>query len=43
MKFLEYVKLGFGLFIGYELAKSANEIAGEVYTILKKRIKEGSC
>ena len=39
----EYIKFGFGFFIGYELAKTANEIGGEVCKILKKRIKEGTC
>ena len=37
----EYIKLGFGFFIGYEVAKTLNEAAGEVYTIIKNRIKNG--
>lgn len=35
------IKFGFGIFIGYEVAKNLNEIAGEVYILLKKRIKKG--
>ena len=38
----EYIKLGFGFFIGYELAKTLNEIGGEVITLFKKRVKTGS-
>lgn len=37
----EYIKFGMGFFVGYELAKAINEIAGEVYTIVKDRIKKG--
>lgn len=39
----EYVKFGFGFFIGYEVAKTLNETLGEIWPIIKKRIKEGSC
>lgn len=35
------IRLGFGFFFGYEIAKNLNEIAGEIYTVLKKRIKQG--
>ena len=38
----EYIKCGFGLYFGYRLAKMTNEIAGEVWVLLKKRIKDGS-
>lgn len=43
MKLFDCIKLGFGFFIGYEVAKATNDVAGEVYTIMKKRIKNGSC
>ena len=37
----EYIKFGFGFFFGYELAKTLNEIAGETYLLIKKRIEKG--
>lgn len=37
----EAIKLGFGFFIGYEVAKKLTEALGVVYPIVKKRIKEG--
>lgn len=41
MKFVDCIKLGFGFFIGYEVAKNCNEIAGELYKVFKNRIKNG--
>lgn len=41
-KMKDYIKFGIGFYIGYEVAKTLNSIAGEVYTIAKKRIKNGS-
>lgn len=38
----EYFKFGFGFYFGYEVAKVFNKVAGEVYIMLKKRIKTGS-
>ncbi len=40
-KLKDYIKLGFGFFIGYEVAKKLNEIAGEIYVIAKERITKG--
>lgn len=40
-KLIEYVKLGFGFYIGYEIAKALNETSGEAYSLLKKRIEKG--
>lgn len=37
----EYFKFGFGFFIGYEVAKKLNEIAGEAWLMAKKRIEKG--
>lgn len=37
----EYFKFGFGFFIGYEVAKKLNQIAGETWIIVKKRIEKG--
>lgn len=39
----EYIKLGIGFYIGYELATVVNNILGEVVPIIKNRIKNGSC
>ncbi len=41
IKLIDCIKIGFGFFIGYEVAKNLNEIAGETYQILKKRVKQG--
>lgn len=43
MKIFSAVKLGFGFYVGYEIAKCLNEILGEVYPLIKKRIKNGYC
>lgn len=43
LKLSDGIKIGAGFFIGYEVAKNLNEIAGEVYKILKERIKKGTC
>lgn len=37
----EYFKFGFGFFFGYEVAKKLNEIAGETWLIIKKRLEQG--
>lgn len=41
MKFTDYVKLGFGFYVGYELAKAARDVAGDVVDVIKKRIRNG--
>lgn len=41
MKLFDCIKIGFGFFIGYETAKTLNEILGEVYPAFKKRIQKG--
>lgn len=41
VRLIDYIKLGFGFFIGYEVAKNLNEIAGEIYKVAKERIKKG--
>lgn len=41
IRFIDCVKIGAGFFLGYKLAKHANEIAGEVYKMAKERIKKG--
>ena len=43
MKLRDYIKLGFGFYIGYELARNMDDLAAEVYKIVKKRIKDGYC
>ena len=37
----EYIKFGFGFFIGYEIAKTLNEIAGESIKLFKQRLERG--
>lgn len=37
----EYVKFGFGFFIGYELARSINEWGSNAIKVLVERIKKG--
>ena len=37
VRLIDCIKLGFGFFIGYEVAKNLNEIAGEVYKVAKER------
>lgn len=41
IRLIDCIKLGVGFFIGYEVAKNLNEIAGETYKIVKERIKKG--
>lgn len=41
IRLIDCIKIGVGFFIGYEIAKNTNEIAGEVYNIVKERIKKG--
>lgn len=41
VRLIDCIKLGFGFFIGYEVTKNLNEIAGEVYKVAKERIKKG--
>ena len=48
IRLIDCIKLGFGFFIGYEvaknlneIAKNLNEIAGEVYKVAKERITKG--
>lgn len=43
MKIFSAVKLGFGFYIGYEVAKCLNGVLGEVYPLIKERIKKGYC
>lgn len=35
------IKFGFGFFVGYELARSINEVLKEAIPVVIKRIKEG--
>ena len=39
----EFIKFGFGFYIGYEMAKVTKEIVTEAIDILKKRVKDGTC
>ena len=41
VRLIDCIKLGFGFFIGYEVAKNLNEIVGEVYKVAKERITKG--
>ena len=41
VRLIDCIKLGCGFFIGYEVAKNLNEIAGEVYKVAKERITKG--
>lgn len=41
IRLIDCIKIGVGFFIGYEMAKNTNEIAGEIYKIAKERIKKG--
>ncbi len=41
VRLIDCIKLGFGFFIGYEVAKKLNEVAGEIYTVAKERITKG--
>lgn len=41
MRLIDCIKIGFGFFIGYEVAKNLNDISGQVYKMFKKRIKDG--
>lgn len=43
MRMMDYVKFGFGFFIGYETAKTLNEIVGEIYPVIKAKFKKGYC
>lgn len=43
MKLLDSIKLGFGFYVGYEIASKCNEILGEIYPIIKERLKNGYC
>lgn len=41
IRFIDCIKVGAGFFIGYEIAKNLNEVAGEVYKVVKERITKG--
>lgn len=41
MKLFDCIKLGFGFFIGYKVADTLNEIAGETYKMFKERVEKG--
>lgn len=43
MKLKDYIKAGFGFYIGYEIAKSLDDVGGEIFKLIKKRIKDGHC
>ena len=43
IKVRDFIKLGFGFYLGYELAKTINDIGGEYCKLLLERIKKGSC
>lgn len=43
MKFIEYVKFGFGFYVGYEVGKKLTEVVKEVYPVIKERFKKGYC
>lgn len=43
MKITDCIKLGFGFYIGYELAKNLDDIFGTVYKMLKERVNNGTC
>lgn len=35
-KLLNYIKLGFGVYFGYTLAKNLDSVLGEIYLTLKR-------
>lgn len=41
MRLIDYVKFGFGFYIGYETAKELSEKVKEIYPIVKDRFKKG--
>ena len=41
MKIKDGIKLGFGFYIGYEIARNLDNLAAEVYKLIKKRIERG--
>ena len=43
MRLIDYVKFGFGFYVGYESAKKVVSIGKELYPLLKDRIKKGYC
>ena len=40
-RIIDGFKFGFGFFFGYEVAKNLNDLAGTIYLLFKKRIKQG--
>lgn len=43
MRLIDYVKFGFGFYIGYETAKEISKVVKEMYPVVKDRIKKGYC
>ena len=43
MKLFDCIKLGFGVYIGYELGKEFKSISSDIYKLLKDRIEKGYC
>lgn len=41
MKLFDFIKLGFGFYIGYEVAKSIDKILGITTTQFKDRVEKG--
>ena len=43
MKLTDYIKFGFGFYIGYEAAKKFTNVVKETYPVVKERFKKGYC
>lgn len=43
MRLVDVIKFGFGFYVGYEIAKNLDDIAGTLYKAFKNRVQNGSC
>lgn len=41
MRIIDWIKLGIGLYVGHEIAKQTDKALGEVFALVKERIKNG--
>lgn len=37
MKLKDYIKFGFGFYIGYEIARNLDSLGGEIFKMIKNR------
>lgn len=41
MKLFDYIKFGFGFYIGYETAKKVKDVVKETYPVVIEKFKKG--